>query len=113
MCSDATARERYQWTSVGVVLRQMRRARYCADDAGSYRLAIASLQLVLPVAVGLDLIDEDGALLASMSRKIALTVSIKIQTAHTATALDRILRDRGVDSATLPLDIARESDVHR
>src|SRR5262249_37297676 len=39
VCGDATARERYQRTGVGVVLGQMRSSRRCADDARSDRLA--------------------------------------------------------------------------
>src|SRR5262249_51645659 len=39
VCGDATSRERYQRTGVGVVLRQMWSSRYCADDTGSHRLA--------------------------------------------------------------------------
>src|SRR5262249_30256306 len=39
MCGDATARERYQRTGVGVVLRQMRCSRRCVDDTGSHGLA--------------------------------------------------------------------------
>jgi hypothetical protein len=39
VCGDATARERNQRTSVGVVLGQMRSSRRCSDDTGSHRLA--------------------------------------------------------------------------
>ena len=39
MCGDATARERYQRTGVGIVLRQVWRSRGCADDTRGQRFA--------------------------------------------------------------------------
>src|SRR5262249_23849561 len=42
-----------------------------------------------------------------------LTVSFQIQPADPTAATHRILPDRGVYSATLPLDITRKSDIHR
>jgi hypothetical protein len=38
----------------------------------------ASLQLILPIAIRLELVHEDRALLASVSSEIALTVAIQI-----------------------------------
>src|SRR5215831_19454104 len=74
---------------------------------------VGPLQLLLPMTIRFDLVDEDGALLAPVPGQVALTVSIQIQPADTATAPHRILPDRGVNSATLPLNVARKSDVHR
>src|SRR4030095_10623689 len=39
MCGDATSRERYQRTGLGVVPGQMWSSRRCADDTGSHGLA--------------------------------------------------------------------------
>jgi hypothetical protein len=74
---------------------------------------VGSLQLLLPLTVRFNLVDEDGALLAPVSGQIALTVSVEIQTTYAAAATHRILPDPGVHSATLPLDIARQADIHR
>jgi hypothetical protein len=74
---------------------------------------IGSLELLLPIVIRLDLVDEDGALLASMSGQVALTVSLEIQPTGPTPALHRILPDRGVHSAPLPLDVAWKSDIYR
>ena len=74
---------------------------------------VGSLQLPLPVTIRFDLIDEDSALLTPMPAQIALTVSRQIQSSDPTSARHRILPDRGMHGATLPLDIARKSDVHR
>src|SRR6058998_1163195 len=74
---------------------------------------VGPLQLLLPIAIRLDLVDEDGALLTSVPSQVTLTVAVQIQPADTATAAHRILPDPGVHSATLPLNVARKSDVHR
>jgi len=57
--------------------------------------------------------DIDTSLLAPVARQIALTVTLEIQPGDTAAAPDGILPDRGVHGATLPLDVAGKSDVHR
>jgi hypothetical protein len=69
--------------------------------------------LLLPVTIRFDLVDEDGALLTPVPGQITLTVSIQIQPANPTAAAYWILPDRGVHSATLPLDVARKSDIHR
>src|SRR5207244_13483623 len=74
---------------------------------------VGPLQLLLPMAIRFDLVNEDGALLTPVPGQVALTVSVQMQPADTATAAHRILPDPGVHSATLPLDVARKSDVHR
>jgi hypothetical protein len=65
------------------------------------------------MAVRFDLVHEDGALLTAVPGLVALTVSVQIQPADSATASHRILPDPGVHRARLPLNIARKSDVYR
>src|SRR5262244_3511525 len=74
---------------------------------------VGPLQVLLPVAIRFDLVDEDGLLLTPVANQIALTVSFQIQPAGPTAASHRILPDRGVYSATLPRDITRKSDIHR
>ena len=74
---------------------------------------VGPLQLLLPIAIRFDLVDEDGALLTPVPGQVALTVSVQIQPADPTAATHRILPDPGVHSAPLPLDVARKSDVHR
>jgi hypothetical protein len=74
---------------------------------------VGPLQLLLPIAIRFNLVDEDGALLSPVPGQVALTVSGEIQPADPTSATHRILPDPGVHNATLPLDVARKSDVHR
>ena len=74
---------------------------------------VGPLQLLLPVAIRFDLVDEGGSLLTPVAGQVALTVSVQIQPADPTAATHRIFPDPGVYSATLPLDVARKSDVHR
>jgi hypothetical protein len=74
---------------------------------------IGPLQLFLPMAIGFDLVDEHGSLLAAMALQVALPISIQIQPADPAAATHRIFPDPSVDNALLPLDVARKSDIYR
>jgi hypothetical protein len=71
------------------------------------------LQVLLPIAIRFDLVDQYGSLLTPMSGQVTLTISRQIQPTDPTAATHRILPDRGVHSAPSPLDIARKSDVHR
>ena len=73
---------------------------------------VGPLQLRFPVAVRLDLVDEDGALLTAVSGQVALTVAVQMQPADPTAAHHGILPDPGVHRATVPRDVAWESDVH-
>ncbi|MCU1226905.1 MAG: hypothetical protein JWQ42_4998 [Edaphobacter sp.] len=70
-------------------------------------------QLLLPVTIRFDLVNEDGALLTPVPGQVTLTVSVQIQPADPAAPAHWILPDRGVYSATLPVDVARKSNIHR
>ena len=47
---------------------------------------VGPLQLLLPVAIRFDLVDEDGSLLTPVSGQVALTVSVQIQASDSAAA---------------------------
>jgi hypothetical protein len=81
-------------------------AKLAVDEVGSS-------QLLLPMPIRFDLVDEDGALLTPVPAQVALAVSVQIQPADATAATHRILPDPGVHGATLPLDVARKSDIHR
>src|SRR5262249_44791957 len=74
---------------------------------------VGPLQLLVPMAIRFDLVDENGALFAPVAGQVALTVSVEIQSIHATATAHRILPDAGVHGATLPLDVARKSNVHR
>ncbi len=74
---------------------------------------VRSRQLLLPVAIGLELVDEDGAVFAAVTRQVALTVSFQIQAACAAAAAHAVLPDRRVHDATVPLDVSGKANVYR
>src|SRR5579862_463611 len=74
---------------------------------------VGPVQPLLPIAIRLELVDEDGALLSPVAGQIALAVSRDIQPADRAAATHRILPDPGAHNTTLPRDVPRKSDVHR
>jgi hypothetical protein len=74
---------------------------------------VGPLQLLLPMTIGFDLVDEDRALLAAMAGQVALAVAIEVQPADATAARHRIFPDAGVNGTAVPLDIARKSDIHR
>src|SRR5262249_43816135 len=73
---------------------------------------VGPVQLVLPVAIRFNLVDEDGPLLAAVAGQVALAVSVQIQPADPSAASHLTLPDPGVNSAPLPRDVAWKSDVH-
>src|SRR3954467_13212140 len=74
---------------------------------------VVSFQLLLPVAIRLELIDEDGALLAPMSGDVALAISVNIEPPHPTASAHGILPDPCMNNTPLPLDVLWTSDVHR
>ncbi len=84
-----------------------------AELSEGLRIAqVGPLELLLPITIRLDLVHKDGALFTSVSLQISLTVSVQIQPADPTPAMHWIFPDSGVHGATLPLDVAWETDVH-
>jgi hypothetical protein len=73
---------------------------------------VSPVQPFLPIAIRFDLIREDGSLLTAVPGQVTLTVSLEIQSAGATATAHGILPDPGVHGATLPLDVAGESDVN-
>src|SRR5262245_34710133 len=74
---------------------------------------VGAFQLLLPIAVRFDLVDVNCALFPAVPGQVALTIAVDIQSANATAASHRILPDRSVHCAALPLDIPRKSDVYR
>ena len=73
---------------------------------------VAPAKLVLPVAVGSDLVDEHGTLLAAVAGQVALSVAVDVEAPHHPPPRDGRLPDGRVDGPAVPGDVAREADVH-
>jgi hypothetical protein len=74
---------------------------------------VVAAKLGLPIAVRIDLINKDRAMLAAMALQIALTIPVDVDPPHHSTALHRRFPDSGMDSFTLPRDVAREPNINR
>src|SRR3954453_3746370 len=74
---------------------------------------VASAQLAFPVPIGIELVDEDGALLAAVPADIALTIPVDVEPSHTARTGDGILEDAGEEGPPLPGHVLRHADVYR
>ena len=74
---------------------------------------IVAIEKLLPVAVGLDLVDEHGTVDAAVAVQVALPVAVDVEATDPPPTLDGVLPDARVDGPALPLDIARHADVHR
>ena len=72
---------------------------------------VVALELALPIAVRVDLVDEDGALLAAVSRDVALSVAVDVELAHAARTGDGILEDAREDGLSLPCDVLGHADI--
>ena len=63
---------------------------------------IVAFELALPVAIGVELVDEHRALLAAVPGEVTLSVAVDVELAHPARAGDRVLEDAGEDGLPLP-----------
>jgi hypothetical protein len=61
---------------------------------------IVAPELLLPVAVGVDLVRQHRALLAAMAGQVALPVAVEIVPARHPGPVDRVLPDAGEDYRT-------------
>ena len=72
---------------------------------------IATVQPFLPVAIRLDLVDENRSLLAPVAVEIALAVAFDVEPRDAPTALVRLLPNAGVHGPSTPLDVAWKTDA--
>jgi hypothetical protein len=73
----------------------------------------APLQLLLPIPIRFDLINEDGSMFTAMPGQVALPVSLQIQAADATATSHRILPSPGVYGAVFPHDVSWKPNVHR
>ncbi len=73
---------------------------------------VVAPELSLPVSIGIDLVDEDGPLLAPVAGGVALPVALDVERAHVARAVDGVFEHAGEDGPALPAHVLRHADVH-
>src|SRR5262249_24676916 len=73
---------------------------------------VSAAEKALPIAVGVHLVNEHGALLSAVTGKICLRVTFNIQPTHQPSPLHRKLPDRGSHRLAGPCDFTRKADIH-
>jgi hypothetical protein len=76
-------------------------------------LEVVTLEVRLPVAIGVELIDHHSTVLSAVTRDVALTITVEIETARNHPACYGPLPDSGADHFALPFDIGWKADVQR
>src|SRR3954452_19097464 len=74
---------------------------------------VASAELALPIAVGVDLVDERRPHLAAVPGEIALSVPLDVELGHPAGTRHGFLEHAGEHGLALPLHVLRQADVDR
>ncbi len=70
-------------------------------------------EMLLPVPVGVDLVDQHGPLLATVPGEVALAVAVDVEPADHGRAVDRVLPHPGMDGPALPGDVLGQAHVDR
>ena len=73
---------------------------------------VVATQELLPVVVGVHLVDKYGALLPTMTSKVPLPVALNIELAHHPPVLHRRFPDRRSDGLAFPSHIAWKADIY-
>jgi hypothetical protein len=74
---------------------------------------IAATKVTLPIAIGVNLVDEYRPLLAAVTGQVTLTVTVDVQAPNRAPALNRLLADRCSNSLAAPFDLAGHAHIDR
>jgi hypothetical protein len=74
---------------------------------------IVAAQKTLPVVVRIHLVDKYGAVLASVTGEIALRITLNIESAHHAPAINWRFPDCGSDGFAVPCHVAWKADIYR
>ena len=74
---------------------------------------VLSPQLPLPIAIRIDLVDENGAMFATVTLQISLAVAVDVQPSYLAATPDRVFPHGRAHGLAFPFNFARQADVHR
>src|SRR5271165_5699790 len=75
-------------------------------------LEVVLLKVILPVAIGVELIHHHRAMLPAMPLQVPLAIPVEIETASHHPTDHRLLPDSGVNDFALPHDLTRETYIH-
>ena len=74
---------------------------------------IVAVQERLPVAIGLQLVEEDRTVHAAMPGQVALSVAVDVEATDHPPFRDGVLPDPGADRPSLPLHVSWHTDIDR
>src|SRR5262249_14995447 len=74
---------------------------------------VLSPQLPFPKALRIDLVDENGSVLATVTLQIPLAIAVDVQPSYLTATPDRVLPHGRAHGLTFPFDFARQTNVHR
>ena len=72
---------------------------------------VGSTELALPIVIGVDLINENGPVLAAVPSQVPLPVAVNVEPPYHAPALNWRLPNGGADGLASPRDVARQAHV--
>ena len=72
---------------------------------------VISTELALPIVIGVDLINENGPVLAAVPYQVPLPVTVNVEPPYQAPTLNGCLPNGGVDGPPSPRDVARQAHV--
>src|SRR5947209_4361206 len=73
---------------------------------------IASAEMTLPIPVGVQLVHHHGAMLAAMTGKVSLSVTVDIQAPYGKPSSNRHLPDRRIHRLPAPFNVTWKTNVH-
>jgi len=74
---------------------------------------VITSEKVLPVVIGVQLINKNRAVLPAVTGEVGLRITIDIELADHSPSGNRRFPDRGSDSFSVPHDVARQTDIYR
>ena len=72
---------------------------------------VGSTELALPIVIGVDLINENGPVLAAVPSQVPLPVAVNVEAPYHTPALNWRFPNGGADGLASPRDVARQAHV--
>src|SRR6202023_2346458 len=72
---------------------------------------VVSTELALPIVIGVDLINENGPVLAAVPSQVPLPVAVNVEPPYRAPALNWRLPNGGADVLASPREVTRQAHV--
>jgi hypothetical protein len=91
---------------------RIRQTLYCKVFSELPKGEICAVEFILPVAIGIDLVNEYSTVLPPVGCQIPLRVTLDVQSPHHALAVNWILPNGCEDSLSAPGDLTRLTHIY-